>query len=60
MAAKSDVYKAKESFVTQFKGEQVSVRKGDLARKGHPILRGRKDLFVLSTDYIRFDTDKDD
>ena len=58
--AKADTYRAKESFVTMFEGEQVAVAKGDLFDGSHRILRGRDELFepVERKDFVRFDVEE--
>ena len=41
-----DVYVAKDSFVTEFNGQEVRIHKGvDRVAAGHPILVGREHLF---------------
>ena len=58
MAKKADIYQAKESFVTMLDDEQVAVSKGDLVRTGHPLLKGRDELFEPAEGYIRFDVEE--
>lgn len=58
MAKKPDFYRAKEAFVTQFEGDQVSVAAGELVRAGHPILKRREDLFEPVSDFGRFDVEQ--
>jgi hypothetical protein len=53
-----DLYQAKESFVTMLEGEQVAVARGDLVRAGHPLLKGRDELFKPAEGYIRFDVEQ--
>jgi hypothetical protein len=55
---KVEMYIAKEPFVTQFEGEQISVGHNDLVRAGHPLLKGREDLFKPAEGYIRFDVEQ--
>jgi hypothetical protein len=55
---KVDLYQAKESFVTQLEGEQVSVAAGDLVRAGHPLLKGREELFKPAKNWVRFDVEQ--
>jgi hypothetical protein len=55
---KIDLYEARESFVTMLDGEQVAVSRGDLVRKGHPLLKGRDELFRPAEGYIRFDVEQ--
>lgn len=43
---KVEFMQAREAFVTQFGGEQVSVAAGERVRVGHPLLKGRDELFV--------------
>jgi hypothetical protein len=57
MAKKADIYRAKESFVTMLGDEQLSVSKGDLVRAGHPLLKGRDELFEPAEGYVRFDVE---
>jgi hypothetical protein len=52
-----DVYQARESFTTILDGEPVSVRKGARVRAGHPLLKGRDDLFVEEASNIDFEWD---
>jgi hypothetical protein len=58
MAKKADIYQAKESFVTMLDDEQVAVSKGDLVRAGHPLLKGRDELFEPAEGYVRFDVEE--
>lgn len=58
MAKRIDLYQAKESFVTMLEGEQTSVAAGDLVRAGHPLLKGREDLFKPAENWIRFDVEQ--
>jgi hypothetical protein len=55
---KVDLYMAKESFVAVMDGDQVSVSQGDLVRAGHPLLKGRDDLFKPAEGYVRFDVEQ--
>ena len=58
MAKKPDYYRAKESFVTMYDGEQVSVAAGEYVRAGHPILKRREDHFVPVESFGRFDVEQ--
>lgn len=58
MARTTDLYQARESFVTQMDGDTISVTKGDLIRKGHPLLKGRDELFEPAEGYVRFDVEQ--
>jgi hypothetical protein len=58
MAAKTDLYQAKESFGIQLEGEQITVQAGDLVRSGHPILKQAPDLFEPAGSYVRFDVEQ--
>ena len=58
MAAKTDLYQAKESFGIQLEGEQITVQAGDLVRSGHPILKQAPDLFEPAGGYVRFEVEK--
>jgi hypothetical protein len=55
---KADLYQAKESFVTMLDDEPTQVSKGDLVRAGHPLLKGRDELFEPAEGYIRFDVEE--
>ena len=55
---KIDLYQPKESFVTMFEGEQLSVSTRDLVRAGHPLLKGREDLFKPAENVVRFDVEQ--
>lgn len=55
---KPDYYRAKESFVTVFEGEQLSVGAGELVRAGHPLLKRREELFSPVEDFGRFDVEQ--
>jgi hypothetical protein len=54
MASKPQFYRAKEGFVTQFRGEQIGVAAGELVIAGHPLLKGRAELFEPATSLGRF------
>jgi hypothetical protein len=56
---KVEFMQAKESFVTQFQGEQLSVTAGERVRVGHPLLKGRDDLFVPAVPG-RFEAERDE
>ena len=53
-----DVFMATESFSAALDGEVVYVSRGDLVRAGHPLLRGREELFVPATDRVRFEVEQ--
>jgi hypothetical protein len=55
---KIDLYQARESFVTHLDGEQIAVSAGDLVRAGHPLLKGRDELFEPAEGYVRFDVEQ--
>jgi hypothetical protein len=55
---KADMYMARESFATTIDDEPIFVRKGELARAGHPILKSHGDLFEPAEDFIRFDVEQ--
>ena len=55
---KIELYQAKEPFVTMFNGEQVSVSAKDLVRAGHPLLKGREDLFKPAENVVRFEVEQ--
>ncbi|MDP9265292.1 MAG: hypothetical protein M3O91_04120 [Chloroflexota bacterium] len=42
---KREVYVAKETFHVDIDGTAVTVIKGKRVREGHPVLKGRKNLF---------------
>jgi hypothetical protein len=58
MTSKTELFQAKESFVTHVDGEQISVSRGDLVRAGHPILKGRDELFEPAEGFVRFDVEQ--
>jgi hypothetical protein len=58
MAKKPEFYRAKESFVTMFKGEQISVAAGEFVRAGHPILKRREEHFEPVDNFGRFDVEQ--
>lgn len=41
------LYVAKQSFATEFEGTPVVIQKGNTVEEGHPLLKGREDLFKL-------------
>lgn len=49
------LYTAIESFTARENGQIYNVERGDLVRAGHPVLRGRENLFALAEDRVRFD-----
>lgn len=55
---KSGYYRAKESFVTMFEGEQINVAAGELVRAGHPLLKRREELFEEVESFGRFDVEQ--
>lgn len=55
---KVEFMQARESFVTHFEGEQVSVSAGERVRVGHPLLKGRDELFIPAVQG-RFEGDLD-
>ena len=56
--ASVDLYMATESFVVTLDGQIVSVKRGDLVRAGHPLLKGRASLFAPALDYVRFEVEQ--
>jgi hypothetical protein len=42
---KSGYYRANQGFSTIFDGENLFVQKGEYVPAGHPLLKGREDLF---------------
>jgi hypothetical protein len=58
MAKKPEFYRAKESFGTMFKGEQISVAAGEFVRAGHPILKRREEHFEPVDNFGRFDVEQ--
>jgi len=48
-----EIYKAKSSFVADVDGIQITVKKGDTVRGGHPVIKGRESLFEPFT--VRFE-----
>jgi hypothetical protein len=55
MGKKVEFYRAKESFVTVFEGEQLSVGARELVRAGHKLLKRREELFEPVENFGRFD-----
>jgi hypothetical protein len=55
---KPDFYRAKESFVTMFEGEQISVAAGEFVRAGHSLLKRREDHFEPVESFGRFDVEQ--
>lgn len=53
---KSGYYKANQGFATILDGENTFVQKGELVSAGHPLLKGREDLFDHVTNFGRFDS----
>ena len=53
-----ELYMANESFVVTLDREIVSVKKGDLVRAGHPLLKGRERFFTRAENYVRFDMEQ--
>jgi len=55
--ASSDIYVAKQSFATELDGVPIIVNRGATrVRAGHPLLKGREDLFELIT--VQYDIEK--
>lgn len=50
-----DLFMATESFVVTLDRDIVNVKKGDLVRAGHPLLKGREGLFKPAEGFVRFD-----
>lgn len=57
-AEKDKVYEAVETFVSDTDEGPLVVSKGDKVRGGHPLLKGRKDLFKESQDTVKFDVEQ--
>lgn len=58
-AKKTEFYRCRESFVaTMPDGELVSVRKGELVRAGHEIMKRREQLFEPARGMGRFDVEQ--
>jgi len=57
MAKKSATgyYRANQGFSTILDGESLFVQKGELVHSGHPLLKGREDLFDPADNFGRFD-----
>lgn len=53
---KSDYFKAREAFGVMFEGEQITVPAGEIVPAGHPLLKGRGELFEPVVSFGRFDT----
>jgi hypothetical protein len=56
--SKPSYYRAKESFVTMYDGEQLSVPAGEIVRAGHPLLKRREDHFEPVESFGRFDVEQ--
>ena len=55
--ASSDIYIANETFATELDGQSIIVQKDvTRVRAGHPLLKGKKDLFTLLT--VQFDVEQ--
>jgi len=55
--ASSDIYIARQSFATEIDGQSVIVQKGTTrVRAGHPLLKGREELFELLT--VQYDVEQ--
>jgi hypothetical protein len=52
---KSGFWKANQGFATDLDGEPLFVQKGELVRDGHPLLKGREQLFDPADRLSRFD-----
>lgn len=52
---KSGFWKANQGFATDVDGEPLFVQKGELVRDGHPLLKGREELFDHADRISRFD-----
>ena len=57
---KHGYYRANQGFATTLDGEPLFVQKGELVRDGHPLLKGREDLFDPAENFGRFDVDAKD
>ena len=55
---KPSYFRAKESFVTMYDGEQISVPAGEIVRAGHPLLKRREDHFEPVDSFGRFDVEQ--
>ena len=55
---KSDLYMANQAAAINIDGEELWVKKGDLVRAGHPLLKGRDWLFDPAEGYVRFDVEQ--
>jgi pyruvate/2-oxoglutarate dehydrogenase complex dihydrolipoamide acyltransferase (E2) component len=58
MAKKSGYYRANQGFATVLDGENVFVKEGEFVPAGHPLLKGRDDLFEPATSFGRWDNDE--
>ena len=52
---KADYYRANQGFATILDGENVFVKHGEIVSAGHPLLKGREDLFEPVDNFGRFD-----
>jgi hypothetical protein len=55
---REDLLMAIESFRIVLDDEVIYVKKGDLVRAGHPLLKRRADLFKPAEGYVRFDVEQ--
>lgn len=54
---KIERYQAKEAFGVTLDGEPIVVNAGEIVRAGHPILKGRENLFEKVESFGRFDVE---
>jgi hypothetical protein len=56
--ARTDLYRAKSEFAVEIGGVPTVVHKDELVREGHPLLKGRADLFEPYEPKVRFDVEQ--
>lgn len=54
---KIERYRAREAFGATYDGEPIIVHAGEIVRGGHPILKGRENLFEEVESFGRFDVE---
>ena len=56
---KSGYYVANQGFATVFEGDNLFVQKGEYVPAGHPLLKGREEMFDPAEGIGRFDEESD-
>ena len=56
---RAEIFRAKSGFsYDDENGSPVTVNRGDLVRRGHPVLKGRDELFEPVDNKVRFDVEE--